>query len=110
MGVALVASAAKSMATKLCAGWLRACICTAAVVLSYYWPQAYTFPACIIAGGLVTLAWSWWRKEPVPQDTVRAALGCDPALIRLGCGRSRSARPRCGPQTRPPAAWSLTPQ
>lgn len=69
VGVAMVASAAKNMAGKLCTGWLRACICTAAVVLAYYWPQAYTFPAVIVAGGLLTLAWSWWKKEPVPQST-----------------------------------------
>lgn len=69
VGVAMVASAAKAMAGKLCAGWLRASICTVAVVVAYYWPQAYTFPALIVAGGLVTLVWSWARKEPVPQST-----------------------------------------
>lgn len=70
VGVAMVASAGKAMAGKLCTGWLRAAICTAAVVISYYWPQAYTFPAVIVAGGLVTLLWSWLRKEPVAQAAV----------------------------------------
>jgi chromate transporter len=69
VGVAMVASAGKGMASKLCVGWLRTVICTVAIVVAYYHPKAYTFPALIIAGGLTTLLWSWIKKEPVAQST-----------------------------------------
>jgi len=76
------------MAGKLCVGWLRSVICTVAIIVAYYWPQAYTFPAVIIAGGLATLLWSWIKKEPVPQSTVRVLLfvSCTCALA-LWVGR-----------------------
>lgn len=76
MGVALVASAAKAMASKLCAGWLLSSISTIAVVVAYYWPKAYTFPCLIIAGGLVSLLHSRFiAKTPPPKYAVRAAAG-----------------------------------
>eukprot|EP00775_Hariotina_reticulata_P008009 gene8009-8207_t len=66
VGVALVASAAKGMATKLCATRLLAIICTGAAIIAYYWPKAYTFPSLIGAGGLITLLWSMFKKEQLP--------------------------------------------
>jgi len=61
------------MASKLCATRLLAVLCTVAVVVAYYWPKPYTFPCLIIAGGLVTLAWGTYKKEPVPKQSVRVA-------------------------------------
>jgi hypothetical protein len=84
VGVAMVASAAKAMAGKLCGGWLRSLICTFAVVLSYYWPKAYTFPVAIAAGGLATLLWSWIKKEPVPQSAVSGG-----GWVAVGSPRSK---------------------
>eukprot|EP00878_Enallax_costatus_P032069 GHUV01035167.1.p1 GENE.GHUV01035167.1~~GHUV01035167.1.p1 ORF type:complete len:335 (+),score=47.08 GHUV01035167.1:103-1107(+) len=70
VGVALVASAAKGMAGKLCATPLTAVISTGATVIAYYWPKAYTFPAVIGAGGALTLGWSYYKKEvpPPPKE------------------------------------------
>lgn len=74
VGVALVASAAKSMALKLCTTRLLSLICTAAVVVAYYLPKAYTFPAIISAGGLVTVVVSQYRREPLQSSQVGAPL------------------------------------
>lgn len=71
VGVALVASAAKGMAGKLCATPLLSIICTLAAVVAYYWPKAYTFPALIAAGGLLTLGWSYFKKQTPPPVKVR---------------------------------------
>jgi len=65
VGIALVAAAAKSMASKQCAGPLLASICAVAAVVAYYWPKPYVFPALIFAGGLATLAHSYARKLAV---------------------------------------------
>lgn len=70
VGVALVASAAKGMAGKLCATPLTAIISTGAVVIAYYWPKPYTFPALIGVGGLMTLLWSYYKKETLPPVRV----------------------------------------
>jgi chromate transporter len=71
VGVALVASAAKGMASKLCATPLTAIISTGATVIAYYWPKPYTFPALIGVGGLMTLLWSYYKKETLPPVRVR---------------------------------------
>jgi chromate transport protein ChrA len=73
VGVALVASAAKGMASKLCATPLTAIISTGATVGAYYWPKAYTFPVLIALGGIITTAWSYYKKETLPPVKVRAA-------------------------------------
>lgn len=78
VGVALVASAAKAMAYKLCAGPLLASIATATVAISYYWPKAYTFPCLIIAGGLITLFWELYKKVPLPPLKVVTSLVVGP--------------------------------
>ena len=70
VGVALVASAAKAMAGKLCSGPLLASISAVATVVAYYWPKAYTFPCLILAGGAVTLAWAYYKRTPVPAIKV----------------------------------------
>jgi hypothetical protein len=90
----MVASAGKNMASKLCAGWLRAGVCTVAIVVAYYWPQAYTFPALIILGGLATLAWSWLRKEPVPPSVVRLSPAAGGGARAWAEGAQIAARPR----------------
>jgi chromate transport protein ChrA len=74
VGVALVASAAKGMASKLCATPLLSIICTLAAVVAYYWPKAYTFPVLIAAGGLLTLGWSYYKKQTPPPVKVRLLL------------------------------------
>lgn len=71
--MALVASAAKGMAAKLCATPITAIISTGATVIAYYWPKAYTFPAVIGAGGALTLAWSYYKKETPPPPKVGSA-------------------------------------
>eukprot|EP00246_Nothoceros_aenigmaticus_P004312 TRINITY_DN15817_c0_g1_i1.p1 TRINITY_DN15817_c0_g1~~TRINITY_DN15817_c0_g1_i1.p1 ORF type:complete len:305 (+),score=24.01 TRINITY_DN15817_c0_g1_i1:28-915(+) len=65
------------MAYKLCAGPLLASIATGTVIVSYYWPKAYTFPCLIIAGGLITLFWGLHTKAPLPpiqakEDSVQS--------------------------------------
>jgi chromate transporter len=65
VGIALVAAAAKSMASKQCAAPLLATICALSAVIAYYWPKPYTFPAVILAGGLATLIWSYVKKQAV---------------------------------------------
>jgi chromate transport protein ChrA len=86
VGVALVASAAKGMASKLCATPLLSIICTLAAVVAYYWPKAYTFPALIAAGGLLTLGWSYYKKQTPPPVKVIVAVGSVVETVMLGCG------------------------
>lgn len=75
VGVALVATASKSMCKKLCATPLLAIICTVIAVIAFYWPKPYTFPVVIVAGGLTTILWSFYKKEapkrrPVSLSTI----------------------------------------
>lgn len=94
--MALVASAAKGMASKLCATPLTAVISTGATVIAYYWPKPYTFPALIGVGGLMTVGWSYYKKETLPPVKVgevalrnmphvtcrkRDCLECGPRLV-----------------------------
>jgi chromate transporter len=85
VGIALVAAAAKSMASKQCAGPLLASICAWSAVIAYYWPKPYIFPVLIFAGGLATLAWSYIRKQsvtasgPDEDDSIRSH-GLSPLL------------------------------
>lgn len=58
------------MASKLCATPLTASISTGATVIAYYWPKPYTFPALIGVGGLMTLLWSYYKKEELPPVKV----------------------------------------
>jgi hypothetical protein len=61
----LVADAALGLVYNLCKGRLLGFICTAAGVISFYYPKPWTFPSVIIAGGLVSLAYKWYKKEVV---------------------------------------------
>lgn len=70
VGVALVASAAKGMAGRLCATPLTVTISTGATVVAYYWPKPYTFPAVIGLGGLVSLLHSYHKREQLPPVKV----------------------------------------
>jgi len=54
-GIALVASAAVSLSRNICKTTLLKVIATAAAVIAYYYPKPWTFPACIIAGGIITI-------------------------------------------------------
>ncbi|XP_024383775.1 uncharacterized protein [Physcomitrium patens] len=69
VGIALVASASKSMCRKLCATPLLATICTVTAVIAFYWPKPYTFPAVIVGSGLVTIFWSYYKKETPKKKT-----------------------------------------
>lgn len=60
------------MASKLCATPLTVIISTLAVVVAYYWPKPYTFPALIGVGGLMTVCWSYYKKETLPPVRVGA--------------------------------------
>ncbi|KAG0610833.1 hypothetical protein M758_7G095400 [Ceratodon purpureus] len=76
VGVALVASASKSMCRKLCATPMLATICTVTAVIAFYWPRPYTFPAVIVGSGLVTIAWSYYKKEtPKPKSEADRSAG-----------------------------------
>eukprot|EP00803_Ostreobium_quekettii_P000313 evm.model.scf_193.4 EVM.evm.TU.scf_193.4 scf_193:26924-30002(-) len=55
VAVALVALAAKSLATKICQDKVTSAICAASAVVAYYYPENWTFPALILVGGIVTL-------------------------------------------------------
>jgi len=88
VGVALVATASKSMCKKLCATPLLAIICTATAVIAFYWPKPYTFPVVIVAGGLTTILWSFYKKEapkrrPVSLSTISKLCGLFQVLRRL---------------------------
>lgn len=78
VGVALVASASKSMCKKLCATPLLATICTVTAAIAFYWPKPYTFPAVIVGSGLLTMAWSYWTKQ-MPKKKAVSAL-CIPSI------------------------------
>ena len=55
MGVALVASAARQLTASTCKLRVTMVINAVAAVITFYYPATYMFPACILAGGLVTL-------------------------------------------------------
>lgn len=76
VGVALVASAAKSMCRKLCATPILAAICTVTAVIAFYWPKPYTFPAVIVGSGLFAIAWSYYKKQPPkPKSEIDKSVG-----------------------------------
>jgi hypothetical protein len=74
------------MASKLCATPLTAIISTGATVIAYYWPKPYTFPALIGVGGLMTVGWSYYKKETLPPVKVGEA------FLLVGCLSRASAR------------------
>lgn len=80
--MALVASAAKGMAGRLCATPLTVTISTGATVVAYYWPKAYTFPAVIGLGGLISLLCSYYRKEELPPVKVGAIVAAYHFLVQ----------------------------
>jgi hypothetical protein len=90
VGVAMVASAAKAMAGKLCAGWLRASICTVAVVVAYYWPQARGARARAM-------------KPLVCAVAFHAPLARACACVRAGRGSGRRSNPPARPPQPTPA-------
>lgn len=59
MGVALVASAAKSLTFSTCKDRVTMVVNAVAAVVSFYYPVTWIFPALILAGGLTTLVAQW---------------------------------------------------
>jgi chromate transporter len=54
-GIALVASASQGLTRNICKTRLTLVLATAAAVVAYYYPKPWTFPALIVAGGLVSV-------------------------------------------------------
>lgn len=77
-GIALVASAAVSLTKNICTTRLLLVLATASAVIAYYYPQPWTFPSLIVAGGLITLVAMW--KQDVKIGEVVGAEGVE----RLG--------------------------
>jgi chromate transporter len=75
-GIALVASASAALTKNICKTKLLQVIATAAAVIAYYYPKPWTFPAVIIAGGIITVL--SMRKDVI--KVAEAAVGVD----RLG--------------------------
>jgi chromate transport protein ChrA len=61
--VALVASAAKGLCTKICVDRMTACLCLLSATVACYYQSAWLFPALIVGGGLATMAHK--RKEAI---------------------------------------------
>jgi chromate transport protein ChrA len=61
--VALVASAAKGLCTKICVDRMTACLCLLSATIACYYQSAWLFPALIVGGGLATMAHK--RKEAI---------------------------------------------
>lgn len=59
VGVALIASAAKSLTCSTCKDKITMTINAVATVISFYLPVTWVFPALILAGGLTTLIVRW---------------------------------------------------
>lgn len=78
VGVALVASAAKSLTYSTCKTTVTAAINAAAVVTVFYYSPTWIFPVLLIAGGLVTLI--------VGQQNSTASIAED-AVPSVGVGR-----------------------
>lgn len=54
-GIALIASAAVSLNSKINSTKLLQVIATTSAVIAYYWPKPWTFPCLILLGGLTTI-------------------------------------------------------
>ena len=70
VGVALVASAAKSLTYATCTDRVTMTINAAAAVVSFYYPATWIFPATILAGGLTTLVVRWRVVSPLLRSPV----------------------------------------
>lgn len=69
-GIALVASAARSLVSSICKGRLLQVLCTMAAVIAYYYPKPWTFPSLIVAGGLITTVANWHVTVKVEERNV----------------------------------------
>ncbi|GMH33315.1 hypothetical protein BSKO_01149 [Bryopsis sp. KO-2023] len=72
VAVALVANAARGLAGKTCVDKVTSGISVGAAVVAYYYPEAWTFPALIVVGGLITLFTK--RKDNVALPEVNEGL------------------------------------
>lgn len=75
-GIALIASACKSLVKNICTNRLLEVIATVSAVIAYYYPKPWTFPSLILLGGLVTIV--LMRKNIIKVS--EASVGVD----RLG--------------------------
>jgi chromate transporter len=71
-GIALVASAAQALVRNVCKRRTTLVLATAAAVVAFYYPKPWTFPALIVAGGVVTAV--LMRKETVKVDDISAGV------------------------------------
>lgn len=71
-GIALVASASVSLTKNICKTRLLQSLAIAAAVIAYYYPKPWTFPAVIIAGGIITIV--VMRKEALKIADVNAGV------------------------------------
>ena len=83
MGVALVASAARQLTASTCKLRVTMVINAVAAVITFYYPATYMFPACILAGGLVTLYTN--RKQVMPQVSCFALAGVSCLSLHQSC-------------------------
>ena len=72
-GIALVASASVALTKNICKTKLLQVLAIAAAVIAYYYPKPWTFPAVIIAGGLITIL--LMRKDTIKVSD--ASVGVD---------------------------------
>jgi hypothetical protein len=106
VGVALVASAARGLTAGTCKLRVTMAINAAAAVITFYYPATYMFPACILAGGLVTLYTNRKvvrRPDQAPSPMAGGAPGARPGhnawgahqQLRISPVPRGALRPRC---------------
>jgi chromate transporter len=78
-GIALVASAAKSLLRNICKGRVLEVIATTSGVVAYYYPRQWTFPSLIILGGLATLI--------INRNVIYNVAGSTDGVDRLGLNK-----------------------
>jgi hypothetical protein len=94
--VALVASAAKGLCTKICKDRTTGVLCTLSAAIAYYYQAAWLFPTIIAVGGLV----SYVQKR---NDDVTPKVGAGANTLFTGrhwaggpCASRWRGDPMCG--------------
>lgn len=83
-GVALVASAAKDLMTKVCATKVLALICAGSAAIAYYHNTAWLFPTLLLGGAAVTIAIAYWSPAAAPGS---AHVQEEQTVEKFGLGR-----------------------